>query len=68
MGAENLAPTGFRSLDRPARSESLYQLRHPGPLKKNRVRGIYVIMFLKRAPYFPFREWKRSETKVAEEY
>jgi hypothetical protein len=25
-GAENLAPTGIRSLDRPARSESLYRL------------------------------------------
>jgi hypothetical protein len=28
--AENLAPTGIRSPDRPARSESLYRLRHPG--------------------------------------
>ena len=26
MGAENLAPTGIRSTDRPARSESLYRL------------------------------------------
>jgi len=31
-GAENLAPpTGIRSPDRPARSQSLYRLRHPGP-------------------------------------
>jgi hypothetical protein len=30
-GAENLAPTGIRSPDRPARSESLYRLRYPGP-------------------------------------
>ena len=29
-GAENLAPTGIRSPDRPARSESLYRLRYPG--------------------------------------
>jgi hypothetical protein len=29
--AENLAPTGIRSPDRPARSESLYRLRYPGP-------------------------------------
>jgi hypothetical protein len=29
-GAENLAPTGFRSLDRPARSELLYQLHYTG--------------------------------------
>ena len=26
-GAENLAPTGIRSPDRPARSETLYRLR-----------------------------------------
>ena len=32
--AENLAPTGIRSLDRPARSESLYRLRYPGPYTK----------------------------------
>jgi hypothetical protein len=30
-GAENLASTGIRSPDRPASSESLYQLRYPGP-------------------------------------
>ena len=28
---KNLAPTGIRSPDRPARSESLYRLRYPGP-------------------------------------
>ena len=32
VGAENLAPTGIRSPDRPARSESLYRLRYPGSL------------------------------------
>jgi hypothetical protein len=30
-GAENLAPTGIRSPDRPARSESLYLLSYPCP-------------------------------------
>ena len=30
-GAENLAPTGIRSPGHPARSESLYRLRYPGP-------------------------------------
>jgi hypothetical protein len=30
-GAENLAPTGIRSPDRPDRSELLYRLRYPGP-------------------------------------
>ena len=30
IGAENLAPTGIRSPDLPARSESLYILSYPG--------------------------------------
>jgi hypothetical protein len=30
-GAENLAPTGIRSPDRPARSQSLYRLSYPAP-------------------------------------
>jgi len=30
-GEENLATTGIRSPDRPARSESLYRLSYPGP-------------------------------------
>jgi len=30
-GAEYLAPTGLRSLDRPARSESPYRLSYPSP-------------------------------------
>jgi hypothetical protein len=30
-GAENIAPTGIRSLDRPGRSEPIYWLRYPGP-------------------------------------
>jgi len=28
-GAENLAPTGIRSPDRPARGQSLYRLSYP---------------------------------------
>jgi hypothetical protein len=43
IGAENLAPTGIRSPDLPARSESLYQLCYPGPFKFN----IQFINFLK---------------------
>jgi len=31
-GRENLATTGFRTPDRPARSRSLYRLSYPGPL------------------------------------
>ena len=33
-GAENLTPTGIRSPDRPARSESLYRLGYPGRYRK----------------------------------
>jgi hypothetical protein len=36
-------PTGIRSPDLPARSESLYRLRYPGPLKI-----LYLIKFYNR--------------------
>ena len=39
MDAENLAPTGIRSPDSPASSESLYRLRYPGPIE-HRVRNL----------------------------
>ena len=32
-GVKNLASTGIRSPDRPARSQSLYRLSYPGPLR-----------------------------------
>jgi hypothetical protein len=35
-GAENLAPTGIRSPDRPARSESLYRLSYRGPRDRSK--------------------------------
>ena len=34
IGAENLTPTGIRSPDLPARSESLYRLSYPGSTAK----------------------------------
>ena len=39
-GSENLVPTGIRSPDRPARSESLYRLSYPGSLI-----GIYLFIY-----------------------
>ena len=36
MGTENLAYSGIRTLDRPARSESLYRLRYPAPQNSSR--------------------------------
>ena len=37
-GAENLAPTGIRSPDRPTRSQSLYRLSYPAHLRGYKVR------------------------------
>ena len=36
-GAENLAPTGIRFTDRPARCESLYRLGHPSTTKSKKL-------------------------------
>jgi len=44
-GAENLAPTGIPSPDRPVRSESLYPLSYPGP-------QIYVYNLVKTAVFW----------------
>ena len=41
-GVENLAHSGIRSPDRPARSESLYRLRYPGPLKSTAAKSAAV--------------------------
>jgi len=38
-GAENLAPTGIRSPDRPARTESLYGLSYPGTQTQRKQKG-----------------------------
>ena len=40
--AENLAPTGIQSLDCPACSKSLYQLRYPGPCWKGSTLNLYL--------------------------
>ena len=45
-GAENLAPTGIRSPDRPARSQSLYRLRYPADI----ILHILSILFTIRVP------------------
>jgi hypothetical protein len=37
MGPDNLASTGVRTPDRPARSDSLHRLRHPGRLLRDRL-------------------------------
>jgi hypothetical protein len=45
-GAENLAPTGIRSPDRPARSGSLYRLSYRGPRAETRSRMRTVLTFM----------------------
>jgi hypothetical protein len=46
MGEEILAPTKIQSPDRPARSESLYHLRYPGP---------YIFSYLRKTFCSSFR-------------
>ena len=43
IGAENLAPTGIRSPNLPARSESLYRLSYPDSYKNQVSEGIPVV-------------------------
>jgi hypothetical protein len=55
-GAENLAPTGIRSTDRPARSKSLYRLRYVSYIQstlwgKFFMLYEYNIIYLIRAPF-----------------
>jgi len=45
-GAKNLAPARIRSLDRPARSESLYQLRYPGSSYVNEFASVQLSCFI----------------------
>jgi hypothetical protein len=66
ISAKNLAPTGIRSQDLPARRQSLYRLSYPGPSIGSRDKSNSVLQFwisyatpLTLAPYFravtPFR-------------
>ena len=57
-GAGNLARTGIRSPDRPARSESLYRLRYPDPLQGDIRREKHDII-----KYLP-RDWRKNPKHV----
>jgi hypothetical protein len=50
-GAKNLAATGIRSPDRPARSESLYRLNYPGPQRKSK-HILYAATFFENHVFF----------------
>jgi len=45
-GAENLASTGIRSADRPARSQSLYRLSYPAHALSQGFYFIYLYIYL----------------------
>jgi len=63
-GAENLAPTGIRSPDRPARSQSLYRLRYLGP--HTCIRGAHISpKSINNLKYFgtPTVTWGKCHTK-----
>ena len=50
-GAENLAPIGIRSPDRPVHSHSLYRLSYPSPLQhKGKGKGKAVPLQARRGP------------------
>jgi hypothetical protein len=49
-GVENLAHTGIRSPDRPARSESLYRLSYPGPREADYLRMHVAVVALSHTP------------------
>jgi hypothetical protein len=51
-GAENLAPTGIRSPDRPARSESLYRLSYSGPHTHTHT-YVYIYIYTRTVSYLP---------------
>ena len=52
VGAENLAPTGIWTPDRPSRSESLYRLDHPGPLNQHTCGRICMFVYIGFKTFF----------------
>ena len=72
MGAENLAPTGIRSPDRRARSESLYRLSYPGPsvFKKilHNFEGSCILYWISYQNWFVFEIPKQMDSSFASWY
>jgi hypothetical protein len=52
--AKNLAPTGIRSPDRPSRSQSLYRLSYPGPL-----RAVWYLRLIHHLVFEKYKDVKR---------
>ena len=62
-GAENLAPTGIRSPDRPARSQSLYRLRYPAHIWQRAVSEIWCV-FKKNSALYHAAFLQNNPTKL----
>jgi hypothetical protein len=58
-GAENLAHTGIRSPDRPARSQLLYQLSYPARAHTHTHTYIYNIYICTGVPLCPLIQYAR---------
>ena len=64
--AENLTPTGIRSTDRPARSQSLYRLSYPAHSAKVKNDEILVVAFMACRERFVYTQsLKETKTFVA---
>jgi hypothetical protein len=61
VGCEKCRPTGIRSPDRPARSESLYRLSYPGPYAF-RLEGNNYIIIRKLGPCLTESEFKKKKS------
>ena len=61
MGAENLTHTGIRFPDRPARSESLYQLSYPGQTHFFIPALLHFCILIKNDKAVPLQAWSGPE-------
>jgi hypothetical protein len=67
-GVENLAPTGIRSPDRPARSESLYRLSYPGSTSYIKQKIIYFFKFSYRTFCSMFWNYQQMHKSLLVDY
>ena len=64
-GAENFAPTGIRSPDRPARSQSLYRLNHPGSVTRVTFAKIVVPLHYHKISYKHLQFMKHRMSSIS---
>ena len=66
IGAENFAPTGIRSPDRPARNQSLYRLSYP--VNHAKIGWNYLYAFARTATIRPLLCWRQNNKRKLLEY